>query len=735
MPTRIVDWPMPLGFPVIDNDQVIVVNNRITGSHVTKGNGILIIGLRARVIVNHDGSVYSSNTGISAGIRAENGAMIENYGVISAGSLMSQWGAQMGIAGHDLSIVNAGTIAASYDQSAIEFTRGVNRLELRSPTGNIIGDVVANGHDDTLALGGSGENTIDLRVIGDTGPARHRFRGFERLEKTGSGKWTAQSTSAFSGPTTVKAGTLALNGELPNSIVTVEAGATLSGNGLAKGITVLPQGILAPGNSIGQLRITGNLTLAPGAVYRVEADAAGNHDRIVVAGNADVAGATLDLVLADGLAPVDRPLEVITAEGETTGTFKIHTNSVSDFLEPTVREEREEVVVTFERNDVPLASAETTSDDKDTAAALDALGNASELDDAVLRLDAATADRVFDLVAGEAHASAATVAYGDARLVQDTLLNRLRMPLGGAPTMTLPATFAADGPGVVQPVAVPYPTLDPRRFALWGEGFGSWGRIAHNGNASGMETATGGFILGAEALLDPAYRIGIAGGFTSTRFDVDALASSGENQGVFGALYGSARWGAINLRLGASYSAHNFDVQRTIAFPGFADRTTASYDGSTMQAFGEIGYGVSFGRATLEPFAGASVLRLRTKSFVEDGGDAALLGYGHSFGLATTTLGVRGDAKVSDDLPLTLRGLLGWRHAFGDVEPHALLAFAGGTTAFTVSGVPVDRDAVVAEAGLEWQASEAISLGVGYSGQIGARAQEHTLKGNFTWRF
>ena len=54
---------------------------------------------------------------------------------------------------------------------------------------------------------------------------------------------------------------------------------------------------------------------------------------------------------------------------------------------------------------------------------------------------------------------------------------------------------------------------------------------------------------------------------------------------------------------------------------------------------------------------------------------------------------------------------------------------------FTVAGVPVDRDALVAEAGLDWQASEALSLGVSYAGQIGSRAQDHTLKGNLVWRF
>nr|WP_205800179.1 autotransporter domain-containing protein [Microvirga terricola] len=91
--------------------------------------------------------------------------------------------------------------------------------------------------------------------------------------------------------------------------------------------------------------------------------------------------------------------------------------------------------------------------------------------------------------------------------------------------------------------------------------------------------------------------------------------------------------------------------------------------------------------------------------------------------------------RVSEDVPLTVKGLIGWRRAFGDVAPQALLAFTGGASAFTVTGTPIDRAALVAEAGLDWRASEAISLGVAYAGQIGSQAQNHTVMGNFVWRF
>lgn len=69
------------------------------------------------------------------------------------------------------------------------------------------------------------------------------------------------------------------------------------------------------------------------------------------------------------------------------------------------------------------------------------------------------------------------------------------------------------------------------------------------------------------------------------------------------------------------------------------------------------------------------------------------------------------------------------------MNPSALLAFSGSTSAFRVSGIPVDRDAVVAEAGLDWRINKDMTLGVSYSGQIGSRAQEHAVRGTFTWQF
>jgi outer membrane autotransporter protein len=81
------------------------------------------------------------------------------------------------------------------------------------------------------------------------------------------------------------------------------------------------------------------------------------------------------------------------------------------------------------------------------------------------------------------------------------------------------------------------------------------------------------------------------------------------------------------------------------------------------------------------------------------------------------------------------RGPIQWQHAFGDVVPAAALAFAGACAAFTVSGVPIAKDAALVEAGLDWRIARGMKLGVEYQGELAQTAQTHTAKGSFTWDF
>ncbi|MBV9079398.1 MAG: autotransporter domain-containing protein, partial [Methylobacteriaceae bacterium] len=139
-------------------------------------------------------------------------------------------------------------------------------------------------------------------------------------------------------------------------------------------------------------------------------------------------------------------------------------------------------------------------------------------------------------------------------------------------------------------------------------------------------------------------------------------------------------------------------------------------------------------------FLGAAALRIATGTVTEAGGAARLVSFGRDYDIQTVTAGVQGQAALSEALGLgagglVLRGLLGYRHAFGDVVPTALLAFATGGPALTVAGVPVTRDALVANAGLDWRIGGGSTLGLAYTGQVGRDSQDHGVKGSFNYRF
>ena len=145
--------------------------------------------------------------------------------------------------------------------------------------------------------------------------------------------------------------------------------------------------------------------------------------------------------------------------------------------------------------------------------------------------------------------------------------------------------------------------------------------------------------------------------------------------------------------------------------------------------------GLTFGSADLEPFVGAAGIRIAQGGFTETGGATALTGRAGDHDLGTTTVGLRTEARLTSNFPLKLQGLLAWRHAYGETAPTESVAFGATSQTFTVSGVPIDREALVMEAGLGFAVSPAATLSLAYGGQIGERAQDHGVKGNFRYEF
>ncbi|RYF40193.1 MAG: transporter, partial [Comamonadaceae bacterium] len=153
------------------------------------------------------------------------------------------------------------------------------------------------------------------------------------LTQNGAGNLILTGANTYSGATTVNAGTLSVNGSIASSNVTVNTGAILGGTGTVGNTTITSGGVLAPGNSIGTLNVAGNLTFNTGSIYRVEADAAGNADRINASGTATINGGTVDVQAQAGTYFPFTNYTILSAAGGRTGNFASATSNFA-YLTP-----------------------------------------------------------------------------------------------------------------------------------------------------------------------------------------------------------------------------------------------------------------------------------------------------------------------------------------------------------------------------------------------------------------
>jgi rhamnogalacturonan endolyase len=169
--------------------------------------------------------------------------------------------------------------ALGYANAAIYLNAGANLYninaagqttdigELGGASGSTIGSGSGASTNPTFRIGAKNTTNTFAGTISDAGATS--------LIKTGTGTFILTGTNTYSGGTTVSGGILAVNNSAGSATgsgaVTIANGGTLGGTGIIFGaVTVQSGGTLAPGNPLGVLAMSNNLTLAAGSTTFVQ---------------------------------------------------------------------------------------------------------------------------------------------------------------------------------------------------------------------------------------------------------------------------------------------------------------------------------------------------------------------------------------------------------------------------------------------------------------------------------
>jgi autotransporter-associated beta strand protein len=571
------------------------------------------------------------------------------------------------------------------------------------------------------------------------------------LAKTGTGLLLLSGSNTYTGATAVSGGTLQVDGSIASSsLITVQAGAALSGSGTVGAMVVNNGAIFAPGNGTAgsSIAVSGSLALQSGAVYLVQVNPS-TASFASVSGAAALGGATVDAMFASG-SYISKRYTILTASAGINGSFG---SLVTTGLPSSIKS----AGLSYDANNVYLNVALSFA----LPSGLN--GNQQSVAGAVTNFFNANGG-IAAVYAGLTPAGLTQASGEEATGTQQATSAAMGQFVG---LLTDPFTQQNGGPGSAS-VAVGFTEEDQasayaarmrtdafamvskappqtfvQRWSVWAAGFG--GSQTTDGNAAtGSNNATSriaGTAVGADYRLSPTTLLGFALAGGGTSFGVNGLGSGRSDLFQAGAYLRHAN-GPSYISAALGYGWQNVTTDRTVTIAG-TDRLRAAFDANAYSGRIEGGYRFVtpwIGGIGLTPYGAAQFTTIDLPAYAEQvvsGSAAFALSYAAKSVTDTRTeLGLRSDKSFAvQDGVLTLRGRLAWAHDFNPDRSIGTTFQALPGASFVVNGAAQASDSALTTASVEMNWLNGWSAAASFEGEFSNVTRSYAGKGSvrYAW--